>query len=118
MHESSIVLSILESTKKIRDEEKLEKIDTIKIVVGKMHQIIPQFMQDLFAEMKMEYEGFANSKLEMKEIDVYILCPDCGQKTNIAAEPIFICPNCNSLNTELISGDEFYIESVVGEMND
>ncbi|MEA1972930.1 MAG: hydrogenase maturation nickel metallochaperone HypA [Candidatus Cloacimonadota bacterium] len=115
MHESSIVLSILESTSKIRDEENLEKIDTIKIVVGKMHQIIPKFMYDLFAEMKMGFSGFENTQLQLTEIDVYILCPDCGQKTNIAAEPIFICPKCNSLNTELVSGDEFYIESIVGE---
>ena len=42
-----------------------------------------------------------------------VKCEDCQHEFTID-EPIFMCPKCDSFNTELISGKELYIETMEG----
>lgn len=113
MHEGAIVHSLLESAKEIREKEKLKEITKVKIVIGNFHQIVQEVMLTNFDFMKTEYEGFENAILSMKEIDVRVKCLNC-QHEFVINEPIFMCPNCDSFDTELISGKELYIETIEG----
>ncbi|HHE39059.1 MAG TPA: hydrogenase maturation nickel metallochaperone HypA [Candidatus Cloacimonetes bacterium] len=113
MHEGAIVHSLFEIAKEIKDKEKLVEIKEVKIIVGKFHQIVEEVMMMHFDLMKTEYEGFADAKLIMKEIDVRIKCRNCGEET-ILNEPIFFCEKCESFDTELITGKELHIETIEG----
>ena len=113
MHEGAIVHSLFEIAKDIKEKEKLIEITEVKIIVGKFHQIVEEVMMMYFDLMKDEYEGFENTVLTMKEIDVKIKCNKCNQES-ILNEPIFFCSNCESFDTELISGKELHIETIEG----
>jgi hydrogenase nickel incorporation protein HypA/HybF len=113
MHEGAIVHSLLELAKEIREKENLKDISQIKIVVGKFHQIIEEVMQTNFAFMKTEYAGFENASLKISVTDVKVRCQKC-QHEFCLDEPIFMCPQCDSFETELISGKELYIQSIEG----
>lgn len=113
MHEGAIVHSLLEIAKEIRIKEELKEILKVKIIVGKFHQIVEEVMIANFNFMKIEYDGFDNAVLLMTEKEVRIKCEDCQHEFTID-EPIFMCPKCNSFNTELISGKELYIETMEG----
>ncbi|MCF7859381.1 MAG: hydrogenase maturation nickel metallochaperone HypA [Candidatus Cloacimonetes bacterium] len=113
MHEGAIVHSLLESAKEIRIKEKLKEITEIKIVVGRFHQIIKEVMLTNFEYMKTEYNGFENAVLNMTEEDVKVKCNYCGHEFSID-EPIFMCPQCDSFETELITGKELYIATMEG----
>lgn len=99
--------------KKIKIKENLQEILEVKIVVGKFHQIVEEVMITNFDFMKIEYDGFENAILLMTEKDVNVKCEDCKHEFTID-EPIFMCPKCESFNTELISGKELYIETMEG----
>ena len=113
MHEGAIVHSLFEIAKEIKEKEKIIEIIELKIIVGKFHQIVEEVMMMHFDLMKAEYKGFENAVLKMKEIDVKIKCKNCGQES-ILNEPIFFCSNCESFDTELISGKELHIETIEG----
>jgi len=113
MHEGAIVHSLFDIAKEIKEKENLIEIKEVKIIVGKFHQIVEEVMTMHFNLMKSEYEGFENSILKMKEIDVKKKCKNCGQES-ILDEPIFFCSKCESFDTELISGKELHIETIKG----
>jgi len=113
MHEGAIIHSLLEIAKDIRLEENLKEITEVKIVVGKFHQIVEEVMITNFKFMKTEYEGFEKAILKMTEKEVNVRCKDCQHEFTID-EPIFMCPKCDSFETELISGKELYIETMEG----
>jgi len=114
MHEGAIVHSLFELAKDIKDKENLKTISVVKIVVGKFHQIVEEVMMTNFEYMRSDYPGFENSELKMSEVDVKVKCEDCGHEFTIY-EPIFLCPNCESFKTEMITGKELYIESIEAE---
>jgi hydrogenase nickel incorporation protein HypA/HybF len=113
MHEGAIIHSLLELAKEIREKENLKEISEIKIVVGKFHQIIEEVMQTNFEFMKTEYNGFENAVLKMTELDVKVKCKNCHHEFSIN-EPIFMCPKCDSFQTEVIQGKELYIKTIEG----
>ena len=113
MHEGAIVHSLLEIAKDIRIKENLKEITEIRIVVGKFHQIVEEVMITNFQYMKADYIGFENATLFMTEKNVKVRCEDCKHEFTID-EPIFMCPECDSFNTELIAGKELYIETMEG----
>ena len=113
MHEGAIVHSLLEIAKDIRIKENLEEVIEVRIVVGKFHQIVEEVMITNFSFMKTEYDGFENAVLSMTEKNVSVKCEECKHEFTID-EPIFMCPKCDSFNTELISGKELYIETIEG----
>ncbi len=113
MHEGAIVHSLLEIAKDIRIKENLEEVIEVRIVVGKFHQIVEEVMITNFDFMKTEYDGFENATLFITEKNVKVKCDDCKHEFTID-EPIFMCPKCDSFNTELIAGKELYIETMEG----
>mgnify|MGYP003970669893 CR=1 FL=1 len=113
MHEGARIHSLLEIAKETKIKENLKKVTEIKIVVGKFHQVIEEVMITNFKYMKDDYDGFENAILTMTERNVRVKCLDCNHDFSID-EPIFMCPKCNSFNTELTAGKELYIETIEG----
>ena len=113
MHEGAIVHSLLDIAQEIKEKEKLNEISKVKIVVGKFHQIVEEVMMTQFNFMKLEYPGFENSELLMQMVDVKAKCNDCNHEFAID-EPIFLCPKCESMDTDLVTGKELFIETMEG----
>ncbi|MFC1898400.1 hydrogenase maturation nickel metallochaperone HypA [Candidatus Cloacimonadota bacterium] len=113
MHEGAIVNSLFEVAEQSKKDANLKEIEKVRIVVGKFHQIVEEVMHMHFNIMKKDIPGFENAELIMEERDVKVKCSGCGTTFTID-EPIFICPDCNSLETELIQGKELYIATMEG----
>ncbi|MDO9576908.1 MAG: hydrogenase maturation nickel metallochaperone HypA [Candidatus Cloacimonadales bacterium] len=113
MHEGSIVSSLFEIAEQSKKDANLKEITKVKIVVGKFHQIVEEVMLMHFDIMKQDIPGFENAVLEMEEKDVKIKCSGCGKIFTID-EPIFICPDCDSIETELFQGKELHIQTMEG----
>ena len=113
MHEGSIVKSLFDIASKIKEDEKLIEIHKVKVVIGKFHQIVDDVFQMYFDLMKKEYKGFEKAELIMEEKDVIVKCKKCHE-TFMIEDPIFICPKCDSFDTEIIQGDELHIKTMEG----
>jgi hydrogenase nickel incorporation protein HypA/HybF len=108
MHE----LSIAESLLAIIEQEALHygnaRVTWIKLRVGNLSGIVPDALK--FAFEVISKGGCAEgAQLDIELLPFEIRCNVCN-KIFIQEEPFMICPQCEGLDVELISGRELEIE--------
>ncbi|MDP2173035.1 MAG: hydrogenase maturation nickel metallochaperone HypA [Candidatus Cloacimonadaceae bacterium] len=113
MHEGAIVKSLLEIANQYFLEADLTEVTKVNVIIGKFHHIVNEVLQMHFDLMKKDTAGFEQAILEIEERDLVIKCRKCDKTTNIS-EICFSCPDCDSIDTELIQGNELHIASIEG----
>jgi hydrogenase nickel incorporation protein HypA/HybF len=106
MHELAITQSILEIAGR---HAQGARITNIHLVIGQLSSIIDdsvQFYWDMISEGTLA-EG---SQLHFKRVPAEMSCRECGH--NYQPADYLVCPNCDSTNVRVISGTEFYLDSI------
>ncbi|HDS09750.1 MAG TPA: hydrogenase maturation nickel metallochaperone HypA [Firmicutes bacterium] len=112
MHEVSIANHIYKIVlNELEKQEKFPKLQKIKLKIGKLSAVVPDAL-DFAWNAIVKGTNLENSILEIEEIPVILKCHDCKSEFNIEY-PVFLCENCGSNNTELMSGDELDIVSLI-----
>jgi len=112
MHELQIATNIISIVEEeIRKSGKKEDIKFVYFVAGKMRAIIPESLQFSFDVMKRDKPFLIDAELKISEIPIKIRCKNCKAKHTLD-EPVFRCETCSSMEIEIISGDELYIDSI------
>ncbi len=109
MHEASIANELLSLAIKECKNNGYNRIESIKINVGRATGIMTDALLFAFNVLK---EGSIADKaiLIIEEIPVSGICKDCGNRFESNENYlIFECPNCGSFSTELVSGKELNI---------
>lgn len=114
MHELSIAQEILSIVKASLPEPD-SKVTAIRLKIGQLSGVLVDSLKFSFEAITSQTE-FENSKLEVIEIPIKIKCNDCS-KVSIISEPIFLCPECNSFNVQLLEGRELEIVEIEIEDN-
>lgn len=116
MHELPVTENILEIALRHAKQANASRIKDIFIVIGQLSSIVDdsiQFYWDIISKDTIA----ENANLHFKRIPVQLLCLDCSivyspQDENLA------CIACKSKNIKIISGREFYLESIeIEELN-
>jgi len=110
MHELAITESILNIAQKHATQAQALKVTDINIVIGKFSSIVDdsvQFYWDIITKNTI----CENSKLHFEKRPARFLCLDCSNEFEFIEE-IMPCPVCNSLHVKLISGEEFWLDSI------
>jgi hydrogenase nickel incorporation protein HypA/HybF len=110
MHELPVTQNILEIALRHAQESNAKRILSLNIVIGQLATIVDdsvQFYWDLIAEGTIA-EG---AKLIFCRTPTELLCQDCGRQYTPGLED-FYCPGCRSAHIKIISGQEFYLESI------
>ena len=112
MHELSICRSILDSVLIELDERGQQDAHVTKarIVVGGMHQVIPDFMKTAYSFL-IEGTPAEGSILEIKILPVRLKCGECGWEGDVPG-PIFRCTACGGCEVEFLHGKELLLESL------
>ena len=95
------------------EKEKLSRISEIRLIVGKMRQIVPEIMQFAFKAIAADTVA-KGALLVIKQESVRVECLKCSEKSEIN-DNIYICSGCGSSQLEFITGKELFIESIEGE---
>ncbi len=109
MHESSLVMSILEITKETLTANKAERVSKITLVLGELacvetHSLISCF--EIFAE-GTPAEG---AELVFERVTAMKKCAGCGQEFSRKDGPE-LCAGCGG-DLTMTSGREFYLKSM------
>jgi hydrogenase nickel incorporation protein HypA/HybF len=113
MHELSISESILEITLRHARQAQAKKITDLYLVVGQLSSVVDdsvQFYWD-FVSQGTEAEG---ARLHFRRIPAELECQACGERFEWSGEDL-LCPKCSQANVRVISGEEFYLESLLAE---
>jgi hydrogenase nickel incorporation protein HypA/HybF len=113
MHEMSIALSIIEAVESRARDEGGGRVSEIELVVGKLAGIEPESLSFCFSAAA-KGTLCESAQLQIQKPEGVGLCRDCNRKFPVSfyyAE----CPECRSFRIEIVSGEEFRIQTITIE---
>ena len=113
MHELSIATDILEVVERTVGQGK--RLLSVRLVLGTLSGVSADALQFCFTELA-DQEGFGRPTLEIDEMSAQVRCRDCNLMYP-ATDFTEGCPECQSLNREILSGYECVVDSVTIEEN-
>ncbi len=114
MHELSITESILDIVIKHGKRAQARAITDIYLVLGDLSSIVDdsvQFYWDMISEGTLA-EGAA---LHFKRVATEMECQDCQAQYKPESGDL-TCPECRGRSVKVISGEEFFIDSIEVEL--
>jgi hydrogenase nickel incorporation protein HypA/HybF len=114
MHEMGIAFELIDSLKKICEDNHVKKLKSVTLEVGEASMVVPQYMTDCWSAAIID-TPFVETKLKLKIIKCKGRCNQCGQ-TFLVAKYDRKCPKCGSENNFTpISGMGIEIAEVEAE---
>ena len=114
MHELSIVASLFEILEEKAKENKAKKILSVKLKVGALSGVVPEFLETAFNIYKKDTIA-SESKLKIEEVPLKVRCQGCGTEI-VKDDFVFICEKCDSRELKTLSGTELLLEKIEMEL--
>lgn len=110
MHELSIVASLFEIMEEKAREKEAKKIISVKLQVGKLAGVVPEFLITAFDMYKKDTIA-SEARLEIEDVSLTIQCNTCGE-TMTRDDFVFICVHCGSQDLKTLAGTELILEKM------
>jgi hydrogenase nickel incorporation protein HypA/HybF len=110
MHELSIVANLFEILEEKAKEQKAKKIVMVKLQVGVLSGVVPEFLETAFDVYKKETIA-GKARIEIEEVPLKIQCQECRTEM-IKNDFVFICGKCGSRELKTLSGTELLLEKI------
>jgi hydrogenase nickel incorporation protein HypA/HybF len=110
VHELSVTESILNAALDHAHKANATRVTDLNLVIGTLSSIVDdsvQFYWDMISQGTL-CEG---SQLHFSRINARLRCLDCSMEYELESE-LQPCPQCGSMNINILSGDEFRLESI------
>jgi hydrogenase nickel incorporation protein HypA/HybF len=116
MHELAITENILEIASRHGKQAGATRVTKIDIVIGRLSSIVDdsvQFYWDIISKDTL----CQGAELYFERIPARLLCLDCGTEYVLETE-LCPCPGCGSPKVQVLSGEEFRLDSIEIETED
>jgi len=116
MHELSVTQGIMQIVEAEAKKNDVKKVLSIKLMVGVLSGVMPQLIQDYF-ELVAVGTVVEGAKLIIERVPASIKCLECQEVSPIDRMKLR-CPKCNGIEVNIVTGKEFYIDSMEVENGD
>lgn len=110
MHELGVTQEMINIALEKAKEADAKEIKSIDLVIGDLSGIIDdsvQFYFDFLTEGTIAHKA----KLNFRRVPVKVHCDDCN--IDFCPDDVpWVCPECDKWSSNIITGKEFYIESM------
>ncbi len=113
MHEWAIADNLVKLVVQAAKREDLESVSSVAIRIGALQQVVQDSLEMAFSFLADE-TAIAGARLEIIPVPTELRCRSCGSTTT-GGGLIFTCERCGSVDVEIISGKELYIDYLEGE---
>ncbi len=110
MHELSVTENILEIAIRHAERADARQIKDLYLVIGDLSSIIDDSVQ-FYWEILTKNTIAEESILHFKRIPTELECKNCNQAYHPDGKDL-ACPSCGGIQINIISGNEFYLESI------
>lgn len=110
MHELAITENILNIAVDHAQQADAARVTDLYLVIGQLSSIVDdsvQFYWDIISKGTL----CAGAQLHFERIPATLRCRDC-QQTYILARELTACPHCDSVRVEVLTGEEFRLDSI------
>lgn len=111
MHEMSVAQNIIDIVQQHLPEQNNHAVSTVNVKIGKMAGIVPESLEFSFQVIAADTPGMTGAVLKMHFVPLIIRCKDCNTESTID-DPFFMCPGCNSINVDTLSGTELQVTEI------
>jgi len=110
-----VVFYVVKDVKKLAEENKVERVNSVTLEIGEVSTVIPSYLTDCWKWAVAKEEGpIKNAELIIETIDAVTFCEDC-EKQYPTVEYGKTCPHCGSEHTYLLTGNQFTIKEIAVE---
>ena len=110
MHELAVTESILDIAQKHAIQAQAARVTDIYIVMGKLSSIVDDSIQ-FYWDMISQDTLCVGAKLHFNRIPAKLVCLSCGNNYTLD-DGLTPCPQCSSTQVKVISGEEFWVDSI------
>jgi hydrogenase nickel incorporation protein HypA/HybF len=110
MHELSVTESLLKIAVEHAEKANARRVTDLHIVIGDLASMVDdsiQFYWDIIARDTIAEQA----TLHFRRLPAQLQCNTCSEKYQ-PTEKELICPNCHGIGAKIISGEEFFLESI------
>ena len=108
MHELALCRSVVGIVERARGGR---GVSLVSLDVGELRQVVPETLIHCWGVVTRG-TPLAGSRLAVTSIPAAIDCRGCGNSTQLDDVPIMVCPICGSIDTVVVSGEEFLVRSI------
>ncbi|HZW04667.1 MAG TPA: hydrogenase maturation nickel metallochaperone HypA [Anaerolineaceae bacterium] len=110
MHELSVTESILEIASRHASQANATRVTDIHLVIGDLSSIVDDSVQ-FYWDMICQGTLCQGATLHFERIPARVQCQNCQNEFSLARQ-LAPCPNCGSMALQIISGEEFFVDSI------
>lgn len=107
MHEYSIVQSLLDSCEEHAAKNEATKVTRVVVKIGVMSGVEPDLLKTAFDTFK-ENTICDSCEFILNIQPILVCCKDCLQ-TSTLSKLEYTCPECESLNLDVLDGEDMYL---------
>ncbi len=117
MHELAVAQAIVAAAERHAEGR---PVSVVRVRVGRLRQVVPEYLTFYF-EIAAKETSCEGAELEWERVDSRLRCSECGEEWDPAPPPAreqgqliirFRCPECESGDHRVVSGDELVVESI------
>ena len=113
MHELKIIQDVFPIIENVAKKNHLKSINKVFLQVGALRQVVFEFLQFAFEIASKDTVAYG-AKLIIEKIPITARCKSCDNKF-IVHESMYICPDCDSSDIEILTGKEIILSGINGE---
>ncbi len=111
MHELSLAYSLVEMAVRAARENNITKVDAVHLRLGQLSGVAKEAL--LFGyEIAAENTPLSGSRLEIEELPVIVLCPQCRREHTLPGTQNLDCPVCHAPTSQIVQGKEIEMVSL------
>jgi hydrogenase nickel incorporation protein HypA/HybF len=110
MHELAVTESLLNMALEYAEKNQAQKVIGLNLTIGSLSGIIDESVQ-FYWDMLSEGTICQSAVLVFDKIPARMHCLSCGHEY-ILDQELIPCPECQSMDIKVISGSEFFLESI------
>jgi hydrogenase nickel incorporation protein HypA/HybF len=110
MHELSVTESLLKLAVEHAEKANAQRVTDLHIVIGDLASMVDdsiQFYWDIIARDTIAEQAI----LHFRRVPAELQCNTCSSRYQ-PTEKELICPICHGIGAKIISGEEFFLESI------
>lgn len=114
MHEMSLCRSLFRIIEQNANDYNCQQVNSITLVIGELSSVDIEALKFAFTICQKQQSLTYNATLYIKAIEPWSHCRQCDHEFRPDSR-FSPCPQCATLNVELLQGDEFSIQSMEAE---
>lgn len=107
LHELALTHSIIKTVLGEMQRRSLPRVEIIGLKVGILSGAVPEALEFCFEAISTD-TPLAGTRLEIEPVSIRVRCLACDIESGIE-KYFFVCPQCDSRDIEIISGEELDI---------